>query len=663
MTEPEKKNISQFASIRQKQLFNQINALHYQGTPLLVRMRHKNHGHCTYLKANPDPISDERATATWIRDKAFPTALSAFDLDKIVLNTNHGTYEFTPEDYHIRERAVTFTVPEGAIEVDYRKQLRFICAEKNISITLTQNAVVFPGKLLDYSTNGILTELYCEEELSFAWLNNDQPAMLTIKGENNPLYTGQVTLCPREHGQYLLTPNLEATPRYNPREYRSRRQRLVPSPDLIFDHPITGKQITLKIYDLGSLGFSVNDELSRTSLIPGLLIRNAVISFANNLLIPCMAQVVYFKPNEDNSKTVRIGLAILNVDVKDHLKLINFVQQVQDSHAYISDQINPSDLFDFFFESGFLYPKKYIKIANKREEIIKSYMALYQKGADINRHFVYKKSGRILAHFSALHVYRKTWFCQHHAALRSQRAGLRVVRAISEYVNDSYQLDPMNFKFIIGYYQVTNKFPQRYFGDFVDEIKDHQKTSLDCFSYVNEARKFAEAPVKLSNGWSLDCATATDIVEFNSYYRSVADGLLPEALDMVPEGFGDQTLTERYKVNGLIRQRKLHALRYHDEPKALIDVQSSDYGLNLSEITNAITVYLIDPSPDYFDMLSFAVYSLALKNKKMSDPVMFFPNNFLNICGFGVDKEYTMWTLHIPRCVESYMAWMNRFCR
>jgi len=131
---------------------------------------------------------------------------------------------------------------------------------------------------------------------------------------------------------------------------------------------------------------------------------------------------------------------------------------------------------------------------------------------------------------------------------------------------------------------------------------------------------------------------------------------------MTAEEFGNQTLTETYQACGLTRKRELHVLRCQGNPKALIDVQSSDIGLNLSEITNAITVYLIDPSPDYFEMVSFAVHEFASQRNKMSDPVMVFPNSFLTNCNFHVDKEYTLWCLDISLGSESYMDWMNRYC-
>ena len=662
MTLVKKENVAQLRSIRQNQLLNQINALHYQKAPLIICMQHKSHNHCVYLKADPDPVTDVNIAATWIKDESFPGSLSLFNLVKIILNTNQGPYEFKPEISRISDRTINFMVPKIAVESGIRKQIRFTCTEQEVSVTLNQDAIVFSGKVLDYSVNGILVELYTGKDLTFNWLNNNSPAMLTIQSKNNPVYTGQVTLSPRGHGQYLLIPNMEATQRYTPRKYRSRRQKLVPSPDLLFNHPITGKKVRLKISDLSGLGFSVNEKTTRSTLIPGLLIRNAKISFTNNLIIPCMAQVIYCEPDEKEPGTVHIGCAILDINIQNHLQLINFIQQAQNSSTYISNQIDPEDLFDFFFESGFLYPKKYAELASKREEMMQSYLALYQDGVDISRHFTYQHQGQIFGHFSSLRVYRQTWMNQHHAALRSQRAGLQVVRAISEYMNDSYQLNPTNIKYIIGYYRAANKFPQHYFGDFVQKITNKKISSLDCLSYVNEARKFVGSPTELSSGWVLEPVTISDLTEFYGYYQNTSGGLLPEGLDLIPEEFGDQTLSETYKNCGLTRKRELHVLRYQGNPKVLIDIQSSDFGLNLSEITNAITIYLIDPSPDYFDMICFAILKFAMQQDKMSDPVMAFPSNYLDSCGFHVDKEYTLWCLDISLGSEPYMDWMNRYC-
>ncbi len=663
MSELQENNIIQLKSIRQKQIHNRLNSLHYLGAPLIVCLQHKSNNSCIYLRASPDPAAGEKATATWVKNEGFPANLSSFLLVKIILSSNRGSYEFTPDTYHLGDLTLDFTVPDLAVEACYRKQHRFSCESKNILVSLTQNAVIFKGHLLEFSTHGLLVELEHGNNHSFAWLNTELGVLLTILSGDDLVYTGQVSLEARGQGQYLLTPSFESTPRYIPRQYRARRQTFVPSPDLLFEHPITGKRHVLKICELSSLGFSVEEERSQGCLIPGLMLRNARISFASNFAMSCVVQVVSYQASEETSKYVRISLTILNIEIEDHLQLIGLVQQAQDPNAYVSNQIDPAALFEFFFETGFLYPHKYAEIADRREEVTRSYMTLYGKGANLGRHFVYQHAGQILGHFSSLRVFHKTWLSQHHAALNSRRAGLRVVRAISEYTNDSYQLNPTNIRFIIGYYRESNRFPRRYFGDYVGELKDPKKTSLDCMSYVSEARKFFGADSDLPPDWTLAPSVSSDLIEFYGYYQMISGGLLPEALDLVPECFDDQSLAETYQESGMLRQRTLYTLSCQGDPVALIDVQSSDVGLNLSEITNSITVYLINPQVEYFEMIRFAVRELAELNSKTTVPLMVFPNTYLGRCGFDADKEYTMWALNVPDGMESYMDWMNRCCR
>jgi hypothetical protein len=657
------KNVTPLGTTRRSQLFNRLNVLHYQNEPILVRLEHKDHGHAVRVKAQPQPVTDEHATATWIKDADFPALLTAYDLSSIILTGVRRTFEFLPERYWIDEGAISFVVPAIASESKSRKRPRFDCKTLNIRVSITQNALVFPGHLVDYSMAGIMVALENRDQLNFSWLNTAIPAMLTITNGLNTVYAGQVTLANRCAGLYLATPSLEPTPRYMPRQYRARRAQFVPSPDLVFRHPVTGRKHSLKVHDLGSLGFAVDEQENNAVLLPGLLIERAQISFANSLCLTCVVQVVYTKMMEDNQGTIRSGVAILHIDLQDHLKLISLIQQAQDPKSYVSNEVDPDDLFEFFFETGFLYPHKYAEIASNRAQFLNSYLKLYLHGADIGRHFVYQCAGQILGHFATLRVYRHTWMNQHHAALNSHRAGLKVVRAISEYMNDSFQLNPANINYIIGYYQDGNKFPQHYFGEYVRSINNPEHTSLDRFAFLSDASHFGCDPGELTHDWVLERATPADLKEFRGFYDKISGGLLPEALDLTPQGYRDETLAQVYSSNGLSRQRQIYALRNQKSLKALIDIQNSDLGLNLSEITNATTVYVLDTLACHREVIRHVICNLTIRYNKLHHPVMFFPRSYLAHYNIPSDKEYTLWALDVVKAAESYMSWMNKFCR
>ncbi len=615
------------------------------------------------VKARPQPVTDEHAVATWIKDDGFPVVLAAYKLVSIILTGTHRAFEFMPERYCIDDNSIHFLVPETANEAKFRKFPRFDCTSQSVSVTLTQNAMVFPGRLLEFSVSSIAVALDGGDQLNLVWLNAAIPALLSIVKNGDTVFAGQVKLANGGHGRYLLTPSQESTPRYTPRKHRARRQQFVPSPDLLFQHPVTGRKHSLKVHDLGSLGFAVDEQEANAVLLPGLLIRLARLSFANSLCLTCLAQVVYTQPVNNEPGRVRSGIAILHIELQDHLKLISLIQQAQDPRAYVSNQVDADELFEFFFETGFLYPHKYTEIAGNRDLFRQSCQKLYERAAGVSRHFVYQFAGQILGHFATLRVYRQTWMNQHHAALNNHRAGLKVVRAISEYMNDSFQLNPTNIAYIIGYYQTDNKFPQHYFGEYVKSVDNPAQSSLDQFSFLHDASRFGTDPGELAGDWVLEKATPADLVEFRGFYQKVSGGLLPDALDLTPDGYRDDSLAVTYSTNGLNRQRQVYALRQQQSIKALIDVQNSDLGLNLSEITNATTVYVLDPVACHREVIRFAVCNLAIHHQKMNHPVMFYPNTYLPRYNIPVDREYNLWALSIVHASESYMAWMNRYCR
>jgi hypothetical protein len=156
---------------------------------------------------------------------------------------------------------------------------------------------------------------------------------------------------------------------------------------------------------------------------------------------------------------------------------------------------------------------------------------------------------------------------------------------------------------------------------------------------------------------------AADIIEFRGYYLKVSGGLLADVMDLTPQGLDGQKLAKAYEACGLQRQRHLYAIRHQKVLKALVDVQDSDLGLNLSELTNAIIVYIIDEEAIHREMVQFIVSALAIRYNKMQHPLLIYPNTYAARYRLPVDKEYTLWALDLINGGEDYMSWMQRFCR
>jgi hypothetical protein len=126
--------------------------------------------------------------------------------------------------------------------------------------------------------------------------------------------------------------------------------------------------VFLKTGDLSGSGFSVQESQENAVLLPGMIIPKLDLRFANSFEVNCKAQVVYGKINDNDKedRSVKCGLAFLDIDTENHMRMLALMHQAADSNSYICNKVDPDALWNFFFKTGFIYPKKYAFIkANK----------------------------------------------------------------------------------------------------------------------------------------------------------------------------------------------------------------------------------------------------------------------------------------------------------
>ena len=138
--------------------------------------------------------------------------------------------------------------------------------------------------------------------------------------------------------------------------------------------------------------------------------------------------MVFRKVATDKEKTrrLRCGLALIDMTALEHVKLLAMLHQVKDKNSYLCNDLDLDALWDFLFETGFIYPKKYALIHKNKEQIKQTYEKLYTRSPEIARHFVYQDNGAILGHMAMVRFWKSSWLIHHHAARKSalNRAGL-----------------------------------------------------------------------------------------------------------------------------------------------------------------------------------------------------------------------------------------------
>jgi hypothetical protein len=650
--------------ISRDQLVSALNYLHFRHESLLVILRHKEYDYQLSLKAAPRMPQNNRLEGEWLREGNFPRNIHRFNLDKIIV-PGPNALVFCPPIYYWDGETFSADLPEEVEPFHGRQALRNPCRVERIEATILQNSIGFCGHLLDFAPNGFRININARNPQNFYWLNANEPVTLSLKhpGAEDVLFCGEARIHRTTQGEdqreVVLLPAVTQAARYRPRKARTKRLTMRPAPTINFRHPFTGQTHNLKITDLATLGISVEEPPDRSCLVAGLLLPEVELSLADSPFLKFSGQVVY---RQETNGRVRSGITILDIDVEDHYKLIGLVHQVEDERAYVSPHGDPEEFMRFFFDSGFLYPSKYAEIARDKERFLEACRKLYAGSKGIARSFVYREDGLMTGHISALRIYRHTWLNHHHAAFSSRRAGLKVLRQISDFINDSYYLNPIQLRYVAAIWRPNNSFPAKFFGRFAEGLADPQKCSMDTFAYlrgsvVDQCQDWG--PLS-GPPWELAKAQQSDLYEFEGFYRQVSGGLLPQAFDLTPESFDDQSISEAYKASGLKRERHLHALRHGMDLVALIEVQDSDTGLNMSELTNAVTIFVLNQevfSPKILHMLQCII---SVKYCKEQHPVLLYPRDYAVKHRLEYEKDYTVWILNLDHS-DAYMENLNGY--
>ncbi len=351
------------------------------------------------------------------------------------------------------------------------------------------------------------------------------------------------------------------------------------------------------------------------------------------------------------------------MDVESNVRLLSLQHQANNKYSYICNNIDLDVLWDFFFETGFIYPEKYAYIEANKSHIKETYKKLYTLHPNIARHFIYQEKGRILGHMAMVRFFEDSWLIHHHVARKSalNRAGLIVLNQISRFINDSHRLHLIHMDYVYSYFRPENKFPSRIFGGAATNIKDPKGCSVDLFAFFH----FPASPHQQSempNPWKVSQTLPEDLLDLGDYYEYESGGLMLDALDLEPEMIGQSELQKEYQRLGFKREKYLFSLKKGDLLKAVIYVNKSDIGLNLSNLTNSVHVFVLD-SDDLNRNILYQLLSLAANKMNIDElTVLMYPVACANNLYIPYEKLYNLWVMS-TQYSDPYFRYLERLLR
>lgn len=644
--------------VNQQDLINTLNHIHFMDGYLLVLLRHPRYDETVIMRAHPEPCTGSSLVCRWSDSNISGLRPEKFDFLSLIIDDGQQMILVPAVPEEIDRETLSVRIPDTSYAVGQRQAKRYDC--HGVLVDLVQSGFMARGELMDFSPHGLRVRVRPESFCSFRWFNPDEAVTIHLRRDQQILFSGPCR-CIRQKGNaserdIVVVPHERKIRRFKKKEIRNIRQQLVPTPSIVFRHPLLNKNVQLEVHNISTSGFSVYEDPDDRVLISGMIIPELKIEFAGTLKMECSAQVIYSTEEEQG---IRYGLAILDMDINSYSCLTHILTKALDPHAQISNEVDMEALWEFFFKAGFIYPKKYRLIQSNRARFKETYEKLYMGNPEISRHFTYQKNGRIYGHISMVRAYKRTWMIHHHSALamENKRTGFMVLKQIMHYLNDMHRLPSAKMDYVMCYFRPENRFPDRVFGGFARSLKDPQGCSIDLFSYLPHTR--LSLGTQLPEGWALKECSALELWELQRFYEYHSGGLLMDALDLKPADQGNENLNREYGKLGMLRESRAYSLTHEGELNAVLIVDRSDLGFNLSELLNGIKILVTNPEGLPWNTLSVAIARLTGEYQMDRVPVLFYPYHYVEKMGVPYEKQYQLWILNVQKGNE-YLEYMQK---
>ncbi|MDO8723051.1 MAG: PilZ domain-containing protein, partial [Syntrophales bacterium] len=575
------KALSSASLIEKEKLANILNYIHFTSGHISVLLQHPEYEEGILVNAYPEPCLGDELTCRW--DQTYASYnLERYHFEYLIIAHNMSIIVAPAKLVAASGEGIIAKLPEKSYLISKRHAPRFIC--RDINAELLQNGFHAKGELLDFSSNAFRIKVKPAPPASFHWFNPEAPSAVRLSNGEGIFFSGNCRCLHQKQDnqsrEIVLVPLQDQIKRFPARVLRNPRRQASPPFYAIFEHPFFKKKVQREIYDISTSGFSICDKSDEAMMMPGMIIPDMTIVYAGILKIHCKTQVIYRK-EEDGQ--VRFGIAILDMDLTNYNNLVHVLNGISGADTGMTNETDLDELWEFFFDTGFIYPKKYKNIQSFKDDFHDIYRRLYEEAPEIAKHFIYQDNGRIYGHISMLRAYERTWMVHHHAArsMGGRSMGLIVLKQLIYYLNDLRRLPSANMDYVITYFRPGNKFPERIFGGFAKEEANPQHCSLDLFTYLTypTGTRYGQLP----GGWSLRECSTSDMWEFEQFYKHHSGGLFWNVLNP-GDGQKDGSLEKVYAETGFIRRWKFFALASAGNLKAFIVAEESDAGINLSNL-------------------------------------------------------------------------------
>jgi hypothetical protein len=621
-------------NISRKHLVNILNHVNFKGGQVFVNLKKPEGVDEVSLRATPQPCVDDTVRLLWIDVVPESAGGVVHQTAEFLVDRGSRVVVANGQVVAADRSSITLVLPDRCYATSRRRMERFGSAAVNV--LLGRGMLKATGMLLDFG-GGCLRVRLSARDGGLADKSDLAALQIALTTAGSVVYEGQGTVKRLiVNGENVDLVVALVTPTG---EELLNEPDVTPVRDLVATcrHPLSDRIVRLRVVKASCNSFIVNEQPAQSTLFAGLIIPEMKIDFGTGDCANCTAKIT-------SGEADTWHVSILDMPVLDQRKLFSFIEKETGRRSAVSAAIDPDDLIEFFFEAGFIYPKKYVRVAQSRQHLRELLSHLYIDNLSIAQHFVQYDRGVIEAHIAMVRFYERSWVVHHHTAIGGMGAGSAVLSQIFRYIHGYSALPSTGMDYLMTYYRPENRFPNKVLGGFARLLRTPSLCSVDAFAYLHLHFSEDGDEAEIDKRWRLEPATRRDLLELDTFYKGESGGLTVKAFGLEAVDLEKKTidLDAEFEKAGLRRRKSLFSLKSQGKPKAIIMALDSDDGLNMSNLMKCAHVFVIDQENMPFDQLMAGLGGLSMVYDEPEIPILIFPSSYVSDQGITPEKVYDL---------------------
>lgn len=622
-------------------LINRINFLHFTESSLFLYLKDSRTGKYYFIESSVELNENRKITCKY--KQGVPYDLNRIHPVGIILEYDNKMILVPIWIEALDKGCAYIKMQDDVYALGKRSTKRYQC--EDVSVSLKNKDFHAQGYLINFSAQGLCTKLLPESSSRLDSINLGIPVQAVFKRKDLSIFKGICSIekiyRTDEITSIVLKNSLTSYNSLKKRTYRNPRQKLYPAPKFIFTHPFLNKQLRFEIFDVSTSGFSILEHNEDGIIITGMIIQEASFLFPGELKLKFSAQVVNSQKHSNSLK--KHGFVFLDMDNRTYDELFSILGNAHNKNVHTMSSVNLESLWEFFFNSNFIYEKKYRHIMPHIENLKKLYILLYTKGSGIFRSITYERNEKIYGHVSMIKSYPGAWMVHHLAAITmdGEHIGKEVLHQIINYLEGPFRMPSSDMNYLMFYYRPENTFPEFFFTNTYNAINNSKGCSIDLFDYLSY--HVTQIYTDLPDNWQLLDSTPDDLVQLRLSYDTNSEGLLLDAFGLDKLHINSESIEKEYFKYGLERKYNAFSLKKSDSLYAVFIVDKSDIGINLSELLNSIKILITTNESFEWYIISIALNMLGkicYSSKHLT--VLVHPSNHPCMNNVPVEKKYRL---------------------